>query len=433
MTASIQYLRLYLHAPEGTKEPVGYLSRYGDVMRVSFDDSYIANEDRLTLSLSLRGTNEAETQAILRSPRDERLVRNDGRWPVFFQNLLPEGHNRERLARDRHCDPEDEFELLAAAGHDLMGAVETATTNQDQEIPEVVSHWHTALGLDDLVPRFVEEPLEDAAALPGVVTKFSAIHEGRKYVVRRNGAAGEFILKLPSTAHPDLVANEFCGYALCKALGLDCAEAEIIGRQDAELPGHVPFEQILAVRRFDRKDGKRVHMEEFAQALHYAPGRKYGKGIDDYARMLAIVNALSTRPAQDTREYLRRFVAFILLGNTDAHLKNWALLYPDGREPQLAPLYDPVSVSSFFAGLDKNTYATNRAIDDKLRAFAWSDLEALIHRARLLRPASVLRQCRDAVAEARAKWPAILRELAPDNVRACVTERLGGGVALTAG
>jgi serine/threonine-protein kinase HipA len=120
---SIRYLRLYLHTPGGTKEAIGYLSRYGDLMRVSFDDAYIANPGRLTLSMSYRGENEQATQEILRSMRDERVARNDARWPVYFQNLLPEGHNRDRLATQRHCDPDDEFELLAAGGHDLLGAL----------------------------------------------------------------------------------------------------------------------------------------------------------------------------------------------------------------------------------------------------------------------------------------------------------------------
>jgi serine/threonine-protein kinase HipA len=432
MTTSIRYLRLSLHSPQGEKKPIGYLSQYGDIMRVSFDEAYIADAGRLTLSLSLRGAAEAQTRQILAAARDERLVRSDGHWPTFFQNLLPEGHNRERLARQRGCEPDDEFELLAAAGHDLMGALEVETTTRDTEIPAVVRHWHTALGLDVLEPGFVEEPVEDAAALPGVVTKFSAVQEGRRYVVKRHGAAGEFILKLPSTAHPDLVANEYAGYAMCAALGLECAQASVITRADAELPEHVPFEDILAVRRFDRKDGRRVHMEEFAQALNYAPRNKYGKGIQqDYARMLALLNELSTRPAQDTREFLHRFIAFILLGNTDAHLKNWALVYPGGREPHLAPLYDPVCVSAFFAGLSPETYAINREIDRRLRAFSWDDLAALIGSARLLRPSAVMKQCRDLVREAQARWPAILKE-APGNVRTSVTERLNGAVALTA-
>lgn len=40
------------------------------------------------------------------------------------------------------------------------------------------------------------------------------------------------------------------------------------------------------------------------------------------------------------RDYVRRLVAMVAVGNTDAHLKNWALLYPDGRTPTLAPVYD---------------------------------------------------------------------------------------------
>jgi hypothetical protein len=48
-----------------------------------------------------------------------RLVTQTGRWPACFSNLFPEGHNRERLARQRGCSVDDEIELLAAAGHDL--------------------------------------------------------------------------------------------------------------------------------------------------------------------------------------------------------------------------------------------------------------------------------------------------------------------------
>lgn len=433
MTTSIRYLRLYMHPPQGERQNIGYLSQYGDFLRVSFDDAYIADPNRLTVSMSYRGATDADTQEILRAPRDVRLVRNDGRWPAFFQNLLPEGHNRARLAQERGCDEDDEFELLAAAGHDLMGGLEVEPMPHDAEIPQVVRHWHTALGFDVLEPGFVEQPVEDAAALPGVVTKFSAVQEGRRYVVRRHGAAGEFILKLPSTRHPDLAANEYAGYRMCEALGLDCAEASVIRRQDAELPEQVPFEEILAVRRFDRHERRRVHMEEFAQALGYLPRNKYGTGIfEDYGRMLAFLDRFSTRPAQDTREFLGRFVAFILMGNTDAHLKNWALMYPDGREPQLAPLYDPVCVTAFFDGDPAQDYVVNRAIDEKLKVFGWNEMRGLMDAARLPRPGALLRHCRNVVEKAQAVWPAILAE-APENVRRSVSERLAGGVALTRG
>jgi len=429
----IRYLRMYLHAPNGGRRAIGYLSQYGDILRVSFDEAYIADAGRPTLSLAYRGADEAATRAILASARDARVSRSDGHWPSYFQNLLPEGHNRERLAQQRGCAADDEFELLAAAGHDLMGALEVEPVPTAEGIPDTVRHWHTALGLDVLEPGFVEMPVEDAAAIPGVVTKFSAVQDGRRYVVRRHGAAGSFILKLPSTRHPDLVDNEFTGYRLCGALGLDCAEASVIGRADADLPEQVRFEQILAVRRFDRTpEGGRIHMEEFAQVLQYEPRQKYGRGLAvDWPAMLRVLDRLSPNPVADVRECVRRIVAFILLGNSDAHLKNWALRYPDGVAPVLAPLYDPVCVAAFFEDVPAGDYAVNRAIDAKLRAFDWPALDALLRSAGLLRPARLMAIARDTVRQAQAEWPTLLaQDGTPASVRRCVEARLAGGVAL---
>ena len=431
MTTDIRYLRISLHLPGGNKRGIGYLSQYGDILRASFDADYIADPQRPTLTLALRGATEADTQTILGAARDVRLSRSDGHWPSYFQNLLPEGHNRERLALERRCSPDNEFELLAAAGHDLMGALEVEPVPLREGIPNTVRHWHTALGLDVLEPGFVESPVEDAAALPGVVTKFSAVQDGRRYVVKRHGAAGSFILKLPSTRHPDLVANEAAGYQLCAALGLDCAEAKIISRADADLPEQLPFDEILAVRRFDRDtNGHRVHMEEFAQVLQYEPKRKYGRGLMvDYPDMLRVIDRLSSRPAQDVQEFVKRFVAFVLMGNVDAHLKNWALIYPDGITPKLAPLYDPVCVTALFESVPQTDYAINRAIDNTLKAFDFKQLEALLKTAGLQRISRLVGIAKQTVKLAQADWPAVLKN-APPSVSRAVTERLGGGVAL---
>ncbi|HRL22561.1 MAG TPA: HipA domain-containing protein [Alcaligenes sp.] len=431
MSTSIKYLRMWMHLPDRRRRPIGYLSQYGDILRVSFDEDYIADPMRPVLSLAYVGQDEAATQAILAAPRDTRLVRTDGRWPSYFANLLPEGHNRDRLAHERHCSVDDEFELLAAAGHDLMGALEVEPVPVREGIPDAVRLWHTALGLDVLEPGFVEDPVEDAAALPGVVTKFSAVYDGRRYIVRRHGLAGSTILKLPTSRHPDLVHNEYSGYELCRALGLDCAQASIISRAQAELPEAVPFKHILAVPRFDRgADGLRIHMEEFAQVLGFSPRHKYGRGLDDYADILRVLDAVSSQRVDDLREFILRFVAFILLGNTDAHLKNWALVYPDARQPQLAPLYDPVCVTAFFESVGAQDYTVNRRIDQQLRQFSWNDLEALIRKAGVSRASHYVRLARERVRQAQAQWPALLKD-APESMQRSVMERLQGGLALT--
>lgn len=431
MIAPIRCLRMFLHSPTGAKNLIGYLSQYGDVLRVTFDDSYITNVNRLTLSLRYLGTTELATKEILTASRDVRLSRSDGKWPAYFQNLLPEGHNRDQLAAQRGCRIDDEFELLAAVGRDLIGAIEVEPVPADEGIPNAVRQWHVALGVELLEPGFVDFPLEGASALPGAVTKFSVVLQGRRYVVGRHGAAGTHILKLPSTRHADLVANEFMGFQLCDAVGLDCANASIISREDVDLLENVQCEHILAVERFDRGSaGRRIHIEEFAQVLGYDLKHKYGRGLHkDYTAMLRIIDQLSARPAQDVQECVNRLVTFILMGNTDAHLKNWAFRYPDGIRPELAPLYDPVCVTALFDAVSEQDYELNRAIDKTMRAFTWDDLGALLADAKVMRRGRILLVAKTVAVKAKVKWPDLLKG-APENMQRAIAERLAGGVAL---
>ena len=230
------------------------------------------------------------------------------------------------------------------------------------------------------------------------------------------------------------VNSRLVGYALCNDLGLDCAAVELVTPAEIDLPEQVDFELVLVVQRFDRQLGRRVHTEEFAQAMAIAPTKKYGTSLlEDYGRMLRLLNERSVRPVQDVDEFLGRMVAFILMGNTDAHLKNWALIYEDGVRPALAPLYDPVCVSSFFAGVDIRTYAQNRQIDKTLCAFGWDQFEALMDAAGLSRKARLLQKCRAHVRAAKANWPDLMDKCsAPPAVKKEIIERLQGKVAIAA-
>jgi serine/threonine-protein kinase HipA len=356
MSVPFKVLRAYLHLPDGTRRPFAHLISYGDVMRVAFDEDYIADPARPVLSFAYRDLDDEVSQQLMRDQRSDRVARLDGHWPAFFMNVLPEGHNRTRLALARGCAEDDEFELLAASGRDLMGALEVEPVSQPEGLPDAIVRWHIAAELDPR-PEPVLEPVEDAASLPGVVIKFSAIRDGRRYTVRHRGQAGSYILKLPSATHLDLVESELTGYRLCTALDIDCAEAEIVRSAEVDVAEQIPFDHVLSVKRFDRAvtqdhDGnavvRRVHFEELCQALNRPPMRKYTKDLRDYAAMLGMLQLLSDRRTRDLEDFVARFVAFILMGNCDAHLKNWGFVYPDGRRPRLAPVYDPVCVAALF-------------------------------------------------------------------------------------
>jgi len=103
--------------------------------------------------------------------------------------------------------------------------------------------------------------------------------------------------------------------------------------------GFVAGDELLyLVRRFDRTSQGRVHVEDFAQVSDVEPRYKYGEFGATYDTMGSVIAYLLGE--EGVRAYVARLTAMIIVGNTDAHLKNWGLWYPDGRNAALAPVYD---------------------------------------------------------------------------------------------
>ncbi len=417
-----------LHAPDGANAvTVGWLSQMGDCIRLSFAQDYISDPQRCTLSQLYRGQNDEQTRTILSATNDERLVRI-GRLPAFFGNLLPEGVNRERLAQQRGCHEDDELELLAAAGHDLSGAIEVVPA---WDAPTSVLDLHATMGLEPLEASAVAPPMEDGFSVDGFQTKFSMVHDGRRYTVRRGNAAGDFIAKLPSSSFTDLAANEATCYALAKALRIDVSRAELRPIEELNVPPHVKaaFDNFLLVHRFDRRRDaqgvtRRVHFEELTQALGRDSRQKY-KDLARAMHALLILLKMSDAPSrhEGLDDFFRRWTAYALMGNTDAHAKNWGLLYPDGRNAVLAPAYDMVCVAAYFDPARPNDLAQNRAMDQSLRAWSEDQAEQMAKAAGLLNFNRYRKIVRETRAQAAAEWPAIL-ESAPERVRSTLSARL---------
>ena len=134
--------------------------------------------------------------------------------------------------------------------------------------------------------------------------------------------------------------------SLAAAVGIDVPEIHLVPTKDIEHLPDLPeaFGQTFAIRRFDRDDsGKRIHIEDFAQVFNLYPHEKYEHASYDN---LAKVVWVETGEAGIT-EFVRRLTFNVLIGNGDAHLKNWSLIYPDGRTTKLAPAYDLVGTVAY--------------------------------------------------------------------------------------
>jgi serine/threonine-protein kinase HipA len=272
----------------------------------------------------------------------------------FFEGLLPEGSVREIIAAKLKIAYQDGFELLRELGAEVAGAVVILPDGAQPALPGGGAvTWLTEDELAQRVQALPSSPLGVTAdpaqgarlSLGGVQGKLVVTRSPNgRFGLPRAGAPSTHILK-PGREYDSLVANEAFCLRVATSAGLPAAKAEIL------TVGEDPW---LLVERFDRTFDQqmrvlRVHQEDFCQALAREPAEKYeANGGPSLADAFALIRAVSERAAADVTTLLRATVLNVLLGNSDAHAKNLALLYD--QEPgggRLAPLYDIVSTNVY--------------------------------------------------------------------------------------
>ncbi len=310
-------------------ETVGALVRFDDdrILFV-FDRAYVERSDRQVLSLSFMD----ESGGV----RDDSRT-TTRRAPPYFSNLLPEGHLREYLAARAGVNASRDFALLELTGNDLPGAVQMVA-----ESPSVTAIAEEA-GSDG-TESGAEEGEALRFSLAGVQLKLSAVMEtAGGLTVPARGMGGDWIAKLPSASFVGMPENEYSMMKMASMVGIETADVELVRiERIAGIPARMVDEGMtgrlaLAVRRFDRPgEGRRIHTEDFAQVFGVYPQRKYDRyGYIAIGRVLA---TYSNAAAVD--QFARRLVYGAMIGNADLHLKNWSLIYRNGRTPELAPAYD---------------------------------------------------------------------------------------------
>jgi serine/threonine-protein kinase HipA len=341
---------------------IGVINRLaGDRQFFAFEQDYIDDPRRPTLSLSFKGS----TGGLVTNFRPVGR-----RVPVFFSNLLPEGHLRDYLAKRADVNPDREFFLLAVLGADLPGALVVAPLDHDQPSGPHPGH-------DDDSPdgdRGGEDPLR--FSLAGVQLKFSAVMEASGgLTIPAGGMGGSWIVKLPSARFVAVPENEFVMLELARRVGITVPENKLVdvaGIKGLPEQAHTVGGKALAVKRFDRlPDGTPVHMEDFAQVFGEFPNNKYK--FHSYANIAAVLWAEIGEDA--LIEFVRRLVFSVVIGNADMHLKNWSLLYPDRRRPALSPGYDFVATLPYIPddtlGLSfGDSRSLSEITPDQMRRFA---------------------------------------------------------------
>lgn len=300
--------------------------------------------------LHLRYTNDAKERFQLGTPLlSLTLPLNDQQFGngvvrPFLDGLLPEGDPRRAIADDLSLRADDTFGLISALGRDCAGAL---VIQPYDHLPPPVPTTATAEPLDEETLAELVANLRNAPLGAGdrVRISLAGVQEKLLLTRRTDGGWGRPIEGTPSThilkpeirGYPHSVENEAFCMRLALNLGLPAAEVKTT---------KVVSRQLIVVTRFDRivdSAGvvERVHQEDFCQATGTPPSRKYQEdGGPSLRRLAAILQSVD--PA--SLEGLLRMVAVhVVVGNGDAHAKNFSLLHESSGAIRLAPMYDLMS------------------------------------------------------------------------------------------
>lgn len=269
---------------------------------------------------------------------------------AFFAGLLPEGPLRRRIAQQFQVSSENDFALLDHLGGECAGAVTLLDSGQVMSGSELRHdvQWLTDAEVIAVLDELPHRPMlagNDGLrlSLAGAQEKLPVVFDGTRLGLPLNGTPSSHILKPAIRELDDTVTNE----GFCLAL------AEAMQLQPAKSNRHVlQGRQFLLVERYDRlfdphQQWHRLHQEDFCQALGVIPEMKYqNEGGPDLTQCFELVRRV-TRPSAPQVLRLLDYVIFnALIGNHDAHAKNFSLLYR-ANSAILAPLYDVLSTAVY--------------------------------------------------------------------------------------
>jgi serine/threonine-protein kinase HipA len=272
----------------------------------------------------------------------------------FLAGYLPDDYEtRDIIGRIHGVSGNSDFALLAEIGRDCAGAVSVHPPDEavilDADRPGAYEPL-SETALETLIRDLPRRPLfagerNVRLSLAGAQDKAAVYIEDGEIYLPQGGYPSTHIVKPAIARFEDTIANEHFAMRLARRLGLNAAETEI------RKAGDTPF---LLIERYDRTRTergtiRRRHQEDFCQALAVPPTRRYeADGGPTLMQCFELIDRLS-RPAQDRMAFLNAIVFNLLIGNTDAHAKNFSILYENGAAG-LAPLYD-LSCSAVYAEL----------------------------------------------------------------------------------
>ena len=269
---------------------------------------------------------------------------------IIFGGLLPEAEARDQVARNLGISVNNDFAMLERIGGECAGAISLVPEDLvDETRSNDEVRWLNEADAAEIMTLLPQRPLLAGEkglrlSLAGAQVKLPVVIDTKPDGTHQFGlplgdTPSTHIIKPEPVRFPGLSENEAWCMALARRIGLDAAEVW------EENIGSVPC---LIAKRYDRvRDSsdtapKRLHQEDFCQALGYPSSRKYQQeGGPSLRECFQLIRDWSTTPVLDIRNMLDAVIFAAVTGNADAHAKNHSFLYAKNTR-RMAPLYDQV-------------------------------------------------------------------------------------------
>jgi serine/threonine-protein kinase HipA len=302
-------------------------------MFFTYTESWLANQNAIPLSHSL-------------PLRNETFKSNECR--TFFAGILPEEEKRDIIARILGISPRNDFAMLERIGGECAGALTFLPVN---ETPSDENYQYRSLSkqeLADILRILPKRPLMAGdegirLSLAGIQDKLAVMIKNHEIFIPLGSAPSTHILKPAIARFEGVVYNEALCLKLADAVGIPVAKSSIDSIDDIDY---------LLIERYDRiVDDKgyihRIHQEDFCQALSISPDMKYqNEGGPSLKQCFDLIRAVSSVPVVDLKNLLDVVIFNVIIGNADAHGKNFSLLYRN-HHVTLSPFYDLVCTTFY--------------------------------------------------------------------------------------
>lgn len=249
----------------------------------------------------------------------------------YFEGLLAEGTTRQALAAKLQLPEEDWLGMLSVCGKECIGDILIYPAEEQiaqyHDFNEIEINNLRSIFLD--LANTAEENTALRLSLAGAQNKTALAHSpstpiNEGWFQPVGLAATTHILKASQIR--DIPEVEFLCMKAAEACTINVANAFLLDIGNS----------VLAVERFDRRVTKtnknfeviRLHQEDLAQAFGITPGSKYAEIKDGSIAFIAsFLKAFSKQPARDIAQFAKILCFAYLIGDCDAHLKNYSVMY----------------------------------------------------------------------------------------------------------